>query len=103
ISKRRKMEVLRSVICYRSFGLRQLSPLTIYVSKRQITCNYTDVDRLSRELASSYHYDVISAELTYVPKTTLEMTGSGAEGQLSKCLDELEQLDEVVKVHCNTL
>jgi transcriptional/translational regulatory protein YebC/TACO1 len=44
--------------------------------------------------------EITSAELTMVPKTTVELDESGAR-QLLRLIDSLEDLDDVQEVHAN--
>jgi transcriptional/translational regulatory protein YebC/TACO1 len=46
-------------------------------------------------------YEVDEMAATYVPTTTVEVTDEEVQEMVEKCLGEIEDLDDVVKVHFN--
>ncbi|HUY85004.1 MAG TPA: YebC/PmpR family DNA-binding transcriptional regulator, partial [Candidatus Dormibacteraeota bacterium] len=64
---------------------------------------YTDSRELAkvREALSASGLEVIEAELTYVPNTTIEVTDAATAGKIMRLMDALEDLDDVSATHVN--
>jgi YebC/PmpR family DNA-binding regulatory protein len=64
---------------------------------------YTDPRKLAkvREALSSAGLDIIEAELTFVPNTTIEVTDPTTAGKIIRLMDALEALDDVTTTHVN--
>ena len=64
---------------------------------------YTDSRELAkvREALSASGLEVIEAELTYVPNTTIEVTDAATAGKIMRLMDALEDLDDVSANHVN--
>ena len=45
--------------------------------------------------------EIIEAELTYVPKNTVEITDQATARKVVNLLDAIEELDDVVATHTN--
>ena len=45
--------------------------------------------------------EILEAELTYVPNTTVEITDKETAGKIMRLMDALDELDEVVSTHVN--
>jgi YebC/PmpR family DNA-binding regulatory protein len=54
-----------------------------------------------REAVEAAGFAVESAELTMVPKTTIEIVDDGQAKKVLRLVDELEELDDVQEVHAN--
>jgi len=64
---------------------------------------YTDPKQLAkvREAIKAAGLEVIEAELTYVPNTTLEITDATVAQKVMNLMDALDELDDVVATHTN--
>ncbi len=64
---------------------------------------YTDPKELSRirQALSEAGLDILEAELTYVPNTTIEVTDANTAGKIMRLMDALDDLDDVTNTHVN--
>ncbi len=64
---------------------------------------YTNAKELTkvRDSIKAAGLDVIEAELTYVPSTTIEITDATVAKKIMNLLDTLDELDDVVATHTN--
>lgn len=64
---------------------------------------YTDPKELAkvRDALKEQGLEVIEAELTYVPKNTIEIADEVAAGKITRLMDALEGLDDVTATHVN--
>lgn len=64
---------------------------------------YTDPKELAkvRDALKEAGLEVVEAELTYVPKNTIEITDTTAAGKIARLMDALEGLDDVSATHVN--
>lgn len=64
---------------------------------------YTDPKELAkvRDALKEQGLEVLEAELTYVPKNTIEITEADAAGKITRLMDALESLDDVSNTHVN--
>ena len=64
---------------------------------------YTDPKELAkvREALSAAGLEVIEAELTYVPNTTVAVTDAATAGKIMRLMDALEASDDVTTTHVN--
>lgn len=64
---------------------------------------YTDPKELAkvRDALKEQGLEVVEAELTYVPKNTMEITDASAAGKIERLMDALEGLDDVSNTHVN--
>lgn len=64
---------------------------------------YTDPKELAkiRQTLSDTGLKVEEAELTYVPKTTVEVSDAATAGKIMRLMDALEEVDEVTNTHVN--
>jgi YebC/PmpR family DNA-binding regulatory protein len=64
---------------------------------------YTDPKELAkvRDALREKGAEVLEAELTYVPKTTVEITDSSTAGKILRLMDALDDIDDVVNTHVN--
>ncbi len=67
------------------------------------TVVYTDQKDLAkvREALKASSVEVIDAELSYVPKTTVEITDEVTAGKIERLMDALDELDDVSATHTN--
>jgi YebC/PmpR family DNA-binding regulatory protein len=64
---------------------------------------YTDSRELAkvREALSSAGLEIVEAELTFVPNTTIEVADPATAGKIMRLMDALESLDDVTTTHVN--
>jgi YebC/PmpR family DNA-binding regulatory protein len=64
---------------------------------------YTDAKDLAlvRDALREEGREVVEAELTYVPGTTVEITDSATAGKIIRLMDALDDIDDVVNTHVN--
>jgi YebC/PmpR family DNA-binding regulatory protein len=64
---------------------------------------YTDAKELAkvRDALREGGTEVLEAELTYVPKTTVEVNDSATAGKILRLMDALDDIDDVVNTHVN--
>lgn len=64
---------------------------------------YTDPKELAkvRDALKEKGLEVVEAELTYVPKNTIEISDEVAAGKITRLMDALEGLDDVTATHVN--
>ena len=64
---------------------------------------YTDPKELAkvREALSASGLEIIEAELTFVPNTTIEVTDPATAAKIMRLMDALEDLDDVTTTHVN--
>lgn len=64
---------------------------------------YTDSKELTkvREALSNAGLKVEEAELTYVPKNTVEINDASTAGKIMRLMDALEEIDDVTNTHVN--
>jgi YebC/PmpR family DNA-binding regulatory protein len=64
---------------------------------------YTDPKDLAkvRDALQTAGLEVVEAELTYVPKTTVEINDAATAGKVMRLMDALDESDDVVNTHVN--
>lgn len=64
---------------------------------------YTDPKELAkvRDTLSNQGIEIAEAELSYVPKNTIEITDEATAGKVARLMDALDSLDDVTKTHVN--
>lgn len=62
--------------------------------------NPKDLARV-RDALKSKNIEIIEAELTYIPKNTVEITDTATTGKIERLMDVLESLDDVSQTHVN--
>ncbi|KAI9491442.1 transcriptional regulator TACO1-like protein [Zychaea mexicana] len=68
----------------------------------QIICDFSQLANVTRTLTSQ-QYEVQRMEAAYVPQSTMDITDKEMVEQVERCLDDMENLDDVVKIHCNVV
>jgi len=64
---------------------------------------YTDPKELAKVRAALQDSgsEIVEAELTYVPKTTVEISDADTAGKIMRLMDALDNLDDVTNTHVN--
>lgn len=64
---------------------------------------YTDPKELAkvRQALQDGGTEIVEAELTYVPKTTVEVSDADTAGKILRLMDALDDLDDVINTHVN--
>ncbi len=64
---------------------------------------YTDPKELAkvRQALADTGLEVVEAELSYVPSTTVEVTDEATAGKIMRLMDALDELDDVTATHVN--
>ncbi|CAO3662526.1 unnamed protein product [Umbelopsis ramanniana] len=66
----------------------------------EVICEFTNLNAVTQKI-KEHGYEVDEMAATYVPTTTVEVTDEEVQEMVEKCLGEMEDLDDVVKVHFN--
>lgn len=48
-------------------------------------------------------YEVRRMEAAYIPQSTVEISDKDTIELVERCLEDMENLDDVVKIHCNAV
>lgn len=64
---------------------------------------YTDPKQLAqvRDTLRDQGVEILEAELTFVPSTTIEVTDEATAGKIMRLMDALDAIDDVVNTHVN--
>jgi YebC/PmpR family DNA-binding regulatory protein len=64
---------------------------------------YTDPKDLAkvRDTLREANMEILEAELTFVPNTTVEVTDPATAGKIMRLMDSLDEIDDVVNTHVN--
>ncbi|KAJ2783593.1 hypothetical protein GGI15_002529 [Coemansia interrupta] len=68
--------------------------------KVEIICEFSQLQTVTQALAKGAGYVIERMEGTYIPNTFVELNDEQAE-ELATIIDDIEVLDDVLKVHCN--
>ncbi|KAI9469865.1 MAG: transcriptional regulator TACO1-like protein [Benjaminiella poitrasii] len=68
----------------------------------EVVCDFSDLNTVSKALMDR-KYEVQEIEASYVPLSTVEITDAETAELVEKCLDDMENLDDVVKIHSNAV
>ncbi|CDS13795.1 hypothetical protein LRAMOSA05969 [Lichtheimia ramosa] len=68
----------------------------------EITCEFPQLSAVSRALMDQ-KYEVQRMEATYIPQSTMEISDKDTQELVERCLEDMDSLDDVVKVHCNVV
>ncbi|KAG2184868.1 hypothetical protein INT43_000781 [Umbelopsis isabellina] len=66
----------------------------------EVICEFTNLSTVTKSL-KEHGYEVDEMAATYVPTTTVEVTDEETQELVEKCLNDMEDLDDVVKIHFN--
>ncbi|ORY02090.1 DUF28-domain-containing protein [Basidiobolus meristosporus CBS 931.73] len=68
----------------------------------EITCDFTSLNAVSKELATKYKYEIKLMEPTYVPTSTVEPPETDEDSEkLTRALDAFESFEDVTRIHTN--
>ncbi|HUC89386.1 MAG TPA: YebC/PmpR family DNA-binding transcriptional regulator, partial [Patescibacteria group bacterium] len=64
---------------------------------------YTEPTALAkvRDALRAQNVEILEAELTYVPNTTVEVTDKNTAGKIMRLMDALDDCDDVTNTHVN--
>ncbi|KAG2220177.1 hypothetical protein INT45_005350, partial [Circinella minor] len=68
----------------------------------EVICDFSQLSSISQALTAK-KYEIQQMEAAYIPQSTMEITDKDLLEQVTKCLDDMENLDDVVKIHCNAV
>ncbi|KAI8393512.1 transcriptional regulator TACO1-like protein [Radiomyces spectabilis] len=68
----------------------------------EIICEFPQLNAISKAL-SDHRYEVQDMSATYIPMSSMEIADKDTAELVEKCLDDMENLDDVVKIHCNAV
>ncbi|KAI8138582.1 transcriptional regulator TACO1-like protein [Fennellomyces sp. T-0311] len=68
----------------------------------EIICDFSQLANISRALTAK-QYEVQRMEAAYIPQSMMDITDQEMVELVEKCLDDMENLDDVVKIHCNAV
>ncbi|OZJ03315.1 hypothetical protein BZG36_02265 [Bifiguratus adelaidae] len=66
----------------------------------EILCDYANLNTVTQSLAG-IGYEILKTEIAYIPTSTTAIEGEEMEESFTKCLEALENLSDVAKVHSN--
>ncbi|KAI8325872.1 DUF28-domain-containing protein [Martensiomyces pterosporus] len=66
----------------------------------EVICEFSELQAVTRTLVSEHKYAVERMEGTYIPNTSAELSDDQA-AEIEAIVEDLEELDDVIKVHCN--
>ncbi|CAO3673844.1 unnamed protein product [Umbelopsis vinacea] len=66
----------------------------------EVICEFTNLNAVAQKI-KQHGFEVDEMAATYVPTSTVEVTDEEVQELVEKCLSEMEDLDDVVKVHFN--
>ncbi|KAK9710215.1 hypothetical protein K7432_008586 [Basidiobolus ranarum] len=68
----------------------------------EITCDFTSLNAISKELITKYKYEVKLMEPTFVPTSTVEPPETEEESEkLTRALDAFDSFEDVTRIHTN--
>ncbi|CEI93160.1 hypothetical protein RMCBS344292_07400 [Rhizopus microsporus] len=68
----------------------------------EVTCEFPELNSVSKALMNQ-KYEVQQIEATYVPTSVVEVNDKETVELVTKCLEDMEDLQDVVKVHTNAV
>ncbi|KAI9319468.1 transcriptional regulator TACO1-like protein [Dichotomocladium elegans] len=68
----------------------------------EVTCDFAQLGAVGRALADQ-KFEVQLMEAAYIPQSVMEITDPDTLEQVEKCLDDMDNLDDIVKVHSNVV
>ncbi|OBZ89546.1 hypothetical protein A0J61_02402 [Choanephora cucurbitarum] len=68
----------------------------------EVICDFSELNNVSKALMD-HQYEVQQIEATYVPLSSVEVQGQETIDLVEKCLDDMENLNDVVKIHSNAV
>ncbi|KAG1181647.1 hypothetical protein G6F65_009859 [Rhizopus arrhizus] len=68
----------------------------------EVTCEFSELNTISKKLMNQ-KYEVQQIEATYIPTSIIELKDRDTIELVTKCLEDMEDLEDVVKVHSNVV
>ncbi|KAI8333190.1 transcriptional regulator TACO1-like protein [Choanephora cucurbitarum] len=68
----------------------------------EVICDFSELNNVSKALMD-HQYEVQQIEATYVPLSSVEVQDQETIELVEKCLDDMENLNDVVKIHSNAV
>lgn len=68
----------------------------------EVICDFSDLNNVSKALMDC-KYEVQEIEATYIPLSSVEVQDKDTIELVEKCLENMDNLDDVVKIHCNAV
>lgn len=68
----------------------------------EVICEFSDLNNVSKALMD-HKYEVQEIEATYIPLSTVDVEDKDTAELVEKCLEDMDNLDDVVKIHCNAV
>jgi transcriptional/translational regulatory protein YebC/TACO1 len=68
----------------------------------EVICEFSELNTVSKALMD-FKYEVQEIEATYVPLSSVEIEDKEMQEVVEKCLDDMENLNDVVKIHSNAV
>ncbi|KAJ2324053.1 hypothetical protein IWW51_003460, partial [Coemansia sp. RSA 2702] len=69
--------------------------------KIEVICEFCSLQAITKQLSDAHNYTVELMEGTFVPNTTVALSDEQA-ADLNAAIEDMESLDDVIKVHCNS-
>ncbi|KAJ1965790.1 hypothetical protein GGI12_000535 [Dipsacomyces acuminosporus] len=71
--------------------------------KVEVICEFGDLQAITKSLTSDHKYAVELMEGTYIPNTPAADLHAHQVAEIESAIEDLEELDDVIKIHCNIL
>jgi transcriptional/translational regulatory protein YebC/TACO1 len=68
----------------------------------EVICEFSELNTVSKALMD-FKYEVQEIEATYIPLSSVEVEDKEMQELVEKCLDDMENLNDVVKIHSNAV
>ena len=68
----------------------------------EVICDFSDLNTVSKALMD-YKYEVQEIEAAYIPLSSVEVEDKDTIELVERCLENMDNLDDVVKIHCNAV
>ncbi|KAG0181312.1 hypothetical protein DFQ28_003577 [Apophysomyces sp. BC1034] len=68
----------------------------------EIICEFSQLNAINQALIKE-NYEIQQMEATYIPQSGTEITDKETFELVDKCIDDMENLDDVVKLHHNAV
>lgn len=68
----------------------------------EVICEFSDLNNVSKALMD-HNYEVQQIEAAYIPQSPVEVEDPETIELVEKCMDNMENLNDVVKIHTNAV
>lgn len=68
----------------------------------EVICDFSDLNTVSKALMD-FNYEVQEIEAAYIPLSSVEVEDKDTIELVERCLENMDNLDDVVKIHCNAV